>query len=127
MHQMENEMQNLRDLLSSKKTESEREHRRKERLERELNELRTALDGRMKTLKDKQAESNDLADAAAKSEQELREERLRVDKAMKEMKGLEDQFNVLKAKHRQEVDEKQRLHQDNLAMQNQIKTSTRGG
>merc|ERR1719182_684120 len=40
---------------------------------------------------------------------------------MKEMKGLEDQFNVLKAKHRQEVDEKQRLHQDNLAMQNQIK------
>merc|ERR1719252_253170 len=120
-HQMENEMQNLRDLLSSKKTESEREHRRKERLERELNELRTALDGRMKTLKDKQAESNGLADAAAKSEQELREERLRVDKAMKEMKGLEDQFNVLKAKHRQEVDEKQRLHQDNLAMQNQIK------
>merc|ERR1719375_1676964 len=72
-------------------------------------------------LKDKQAESNDLADAAAKSEQELREERFRVDKAMKEMKGLEDQFNVLKAKHRQEVDEKQRLHQDNLAMQNQIK------
>merc|ERR1719182_407416 len=40
---------------------------------------------------------------------------------MKEMKGLEDQFNDLKAKHRQEVDEKQRLHQDNLAMQNQIK------
>ena len=43
---------------------------------------------------------------------------------MKEMKGLEDQFNVLKAKHRQEVDEKQRLHQDNLAMQNQIKVTS---
>merc|ERR1719359_1568790 len=37
------------------------------------------------------------------------------------MKGLEDQFNVLKAKHRQEVEEKQRLHQGNVAMLNEIK------
>merc|ERR1719252_242084 len=66
-HQMENEMQNLRDLLSSKKTESEREHRRKERLERELSELRTALEARMKTLNEKKAEANEIAENTAKA------------------------------------------------------------
>merc|ERR1711904_590804 len=44
-----------------------------------------------------------------------------VEKTQIKMKGLQDEFDVVKAKHRQEVEEKQRLHQDNLAMQNEIK------
>merc|ERR1719240_190229 len=92
-----------------------------ERLERELSELRTALESRMKTLKEKQAETNELAENTAKAEQELREENKLVEKTQNKMKGLQDEFDVLKAKHRQEVEEKQRLHQENLAMQQDIK------
>merc|ERR1711959_81572 len=48
--QGETEVQNLKDMLSTKKTEAEREQRRKERLEKELAELRQNLDQRTKEL-----------------------------------------------------------------------------
>merc|ERR1712217_910430 len=49
--QAEVEIANCRDMLIAKKTEAERELRRRERLEKELNELKQTLDGRDRTLR----------------------------------------------------------------------------
>jgi len=120
-HQMETEMQNLRDLLASKKTEAEREHRRKERLERELSELRTALEQRTAQLKTKQQTSNEIAENTEKAERQLREASTLVEKTQGKMKQLQDEFNVFKDKMKHETTEKQELQQANLAMQSVIK------
>lgn len=120
-HQMETEMQNLRDLLASKKTEAEREHRRKERLERELSELRTALEQRTAQLKTKQQSSNDIAENTQKADLDLREAMKLVEKTEARMKQLQDEYGVFKEKTKHEIAEKQELHQANLAMQNVIK------
>merc|ERR1712232_953754 len=48
--QGEVEITNLRDMLNAKRTEAERELRRRQRLEKELSELKQTLRGRERTL-----------------------------------------------------------------------------
>lgn len=94
-HATESEMQNLRDLLASKKTEGEREHRRKERLERELGELRAALEQRDATLKEKRAAIQKVADNTARAEQEGREAAKLVEKMEQRLKVHMDEFQMV--------------------------------
>merc|ERR1719482_1919262 len=108
-HATESEMQNLRDLLASKKTEGEREHRRKERLERELGELRSALEQRDATLKEKRAAIQNVADNTARAEQEGREAAKLVEKMEQRMKVHMDEFAMVQSKHKEEQEAKTKL------------------
>jgi chromosome segregation ATPase len=49
--QGEVEIINLRDMLNAKKTEADREFRRRQRLEKELSELKSTLENRQRTLR----------------------------------------------------------------------------
>merc|ERR1712151_1351824 len=73
--QGEVEIANVRDTLNAKRTEAERELRRRERLEKELAELKQTLDGRDRTLR---AVKNDIKaqeDKKADLDKDLRQQR----------------------------------------------------
>eukprot|EP00921_Rhytidocystis_pertsovi_P015388 GHVQ01024470.1.p1 GENE.GHVQ01024470.1~~GHVQ01024470.1.p1 ORF type:complete len:890 (-),score=136.23 GHVQ01024470.1:368-3037(-) len=69
--QGESEIQGLRELLQTKKTEAEREQRRKERLDKELKELRQTLEQRHAELKIKQTQMQQEKETIGKLEAQL--------------------------------------------------------
>merc|ERR1711896_110484 len=80
--QGEVEITNLRDMLNAKKTEAEREFRRRQRLEKELSELKQTLENRQRTLRTIQN--------GIKEQEEQKEVH---DKALKEQKWIVEQLN----------------------------------
>merc|ERR1712050_84587 len=75
--QGEVEIANLRDTLNAKRTEAERELRRRERLEKELLELKQTLEGRERTLRSikndikAQEERKDMLDKELKQQRQI--------------------------------------------------------
>eukprot|EP00742_Colponemidia_sp_Colp-10_P001279 GILJ01001378.1.p1 GENE.GILJ01001378.1~~GILJ01001378.1.p1 ORF type:complete len:869 (-),score=252.53 GILJ01001378.1:154-2760(-) len=82
------EIQNLKDMIATKKAETEREQRRKERLEKELKELRQTLEQRHQELKQKQNMITQGAEQIAKLEQQLKDSKLQMDKLGREYEDL---------------------------------------
>jgi len=80
--QGEVEVTNLRDMLNAKRTEAERELRRRQRLEKELSELKQTLEGRQRTLRSIQ---NGI--------KEQEEQKDLIDKQLKEQKWIVEQLN----------------------------------
>merc|ERR1719399_2417861 len=91
--QGEVEATNLRDMLNAKRTEAEREARRRERLEKELQELKQTLEGRQRTLRQ-------IQDGI--KEQEAQKEVH--DKELKEQKWIVERLNDKEDKIQAEID-----------------------
>jgi len=78
------EMGSLRDTIASKKTDSEKESVKKEKLETDLKSLRGLLEARQAEIKEKAAALTRAQEGVARLEILVREERARTDKASKE-------------------------------------------
>merc|ERR1712151_891729 len=83
--QGEVEIANVRDTLNAKRTEAERELRRRERLEKELTELKVTLDGRDRTLR---SVKNDIK--AQEEKTDMLEKELKQQRQIVELKNQEE-------------------------------------
>jgi len=119
--QGEVEITNLRDMLNAKRTEAEREYRRRQRLEKELSELKQTLENRQRTLR---AIQNDI-----KEKDEMKEVH---EKSLKEQKWIVEQLNDKEAKIQSEIETLQRdtkdeeerrkkLHEENVELGKELK------
>ena len=104
---LENEIHQLKDSISAKKAEGERELRKKERMEKEMLELKRTLDNRTYEIKQKQALIAQGEDQILRLEQMLKEQRSNTDKAQREYNHLNEKV--------------QKLHRD---LEEQIHTNT---
>jgi len=82
------EMASLREVITGKKTDSEKEAQKKEKLEGELKQLRGMLEARQAEIKEKVAALTRAQEGVARLEILVREERARTDKASKETEVL---------------------------------------
>eukprot|EP00429_Kryptoperidinium_foliaceum_P068096 CAMPEP_0176067884 /NCGR_PEP_ID=MMETSP0120_2-20121206/33885_1 /TAXON_ID=160619 /ORGANISM="Kryptoperidinium foliaceum, Strain CCMP 1326" /LENGTH=844 /DNA_ID=CAMNT_0017401503 /DNA_START=53 /DNA_END=2583 /DNA_ORIENTATION=+ len=99
--QSEAEIANVKDSLNAKRTEAEREVRRRERLEKELLELKQTLEGHEKTLRNVK---NDI-----RGQDEQKEG---LDKALKEQKRIVEGMTQEQAKMISEIDDMKRVNAD---------------
>ncbi|DBB05834.1 hypothetical protein WJX82_007880 [Trebouxia sp. C0006] len=103
----EGQLQILKDKIAAKNLEGEREARKKERLEVEVKQLKTALEARQADIKTKSAAAQQSEEQVKRLEQMLRESQVATDRVQKE-------FNLLNEKV-------QKLHHD---LEDQIHTNT---
>ena len=105
--EIEGQLHTLKDTITSKKAEGEREQRKKEKMEKEMADLRLQLDQRTSEVKSKQVSIAQGEETVAKLEASLKEQRSATDRANKE-------YNLLNEKV-------QKLHRD---LEEQIHTNT---
>merc|ERR1712060_423266 len=94
--QGEVEIANVRDTLNAKRTEAERELRRRERLEKELAELKQTLDGRDRNLREVKDNIKVQEEKKAELEKELREQKQSVLLRNKEEETVLNEIDKLK-------------------------------
>jgi chromosome segregation ATPase len=104
---LENDIHQLKDGISAKKAEGERELRKKERMEKEMLELKRTLDNRTYEIKQKQTLVAQGEDQILRLEHMLKEQRGNTDKAQREYNNLNEKV--------------QKLHRD---LEEQIHTNT---
>jgi|Transcript_66473 chromosome segregation ATPase len=119
--QGEVEITNLRDMLNAKRTEAERELRRRERLEKELQELKQSLESRSKNLRAIQngiKEQEDLKDVHDKA---LKEQRFLVEQLNEKEEKILEEIEKLKRDTRNEEERRKKLHEENLELGKEYK------
>jgi chromosome segregation ATPase len=92
---LDQETSSLKEALATKKAENDREVRRKERLEKELKEVRIVADNRASEIKQKQTLIQQGAEQIARQDLQLRDERANRERAQKEIDTLTVQKQTL--------------------------------
>jgi len=115
------EITNLRDMLNAKRTEAEREMRRRQRLEKELTELKQTLEGRQRTLREiqngiaQQEQQKDVHDKA------LKEQKWIVEQLSEKEDKIQAEIDKLKRDTKEEEERRKRLHEDNVELGKELK------
>ena len=105
--QLDTDIQGLKDGVAERKLEAERELRKKERMDKEMKELRLSLEARQSEIKQKQVQIQATEETSQKMEQLVRESKLATEKVQKEYNQLNEKV--------------QKLHHD---LEEQIHTNT---
>jgi chromosome segregation ATPase len=113
---------NLRAQIDSKKSEGERELRRKERLERELIELKARLEARNAEIKAKQVRLAEGAELLGRLDAQTREQRSLADKAGKGYEVLHVRLSQLEAELAEQVRNNAALQLENKHRQTELRT-----
>uniref|UniRef100_A0A061SN17 Flagellar associated protein n=1 Tax=Tetraselmis sp. GSL018 TaxID=582737 RepID=A0A061SN17_9CHLO len=92
---LESEIQGLKDSIGSMKAEGERETRKKQRMEKEMKELKSALEARQHEIKEKQTEVSAAEDQIAKLQQMLKDANQATEKVQKEFNTLSEKSQKL--------------------------------
>eukprot|EP00930_Biecheleria_cincta_P106475 TRINITY_DN9_c0_g1_i1.p1 TRINITY_DN9_c0_g1~~TRINITY_DN9_c0_g1_i1.p1 ORF type:complete len:853 (+),score=305.00 TRINITY_DN9_c0_g1_i1:42-2600(+) len=119
--QSEVEIADIKDRLNAKRTEEEREMRRRDRLEKELLELRQTSDGRDKTLRQVKNEIKSQDETKEMLEKQLKEQRRVVESLTQDEEKLLRDISELKRMNKEEQQAKQRLHEENLNLGKDMK------
>lgn len=119
--QSEVEIADVKDMLNAKKTESEREMRRRDRLEKELQELKASMEGRERQLRSVKSEINQQQDQKELLERQLKEQRRVVESLSQDEEKLLRDINELKRMNREEEEAKKALHEENLELNKEMK------
>jgi len=115
------EITNLQDMLGAKRTEAERELRRRERLEKELQELKTTLETRQRNLRSIQNGIKEQEDLKEVHEKSLKEQMWVVEQlAEKEGKLITDK-KKLEREIKDEEEARKKLHEDNVELNKELK------
>ena len=105
--QLDTDIQGLKDGVAERKLEAERELRKKERMDKEMKELRLSLEARQSEIKQKQVQIQATEETSQKMEQLVRDSKLATEKVQKEYNQLNEKV--------------QKLHHD---LEEQIHTNT---
>eukprot|EP00002_Diphylleia_rotans_P000333 TRINITY_DN10172_c0_g3_i1.p1 TRINITY_DN10172_c0_g3~~TRINITY_DN10172_c0_g3_i1.p1 ORF type:complete len:860 (+),score=260.50 TRINITY_DN10172_c0_g3_i1:63-2642(+) len=84
----EHEIHTLKELIAAKKAESDREQRRKERLEKELKDLKTILENKQIEIKSKHSLITTNNEQITRLDHQLREQKTQMEKALKDLESL---------------------------------------
>lgn len=121
--QGEVEIMNIKDVLNSKRTEAQRELRRRERLEKELHELRQNLHARDKMLGTVKSDIKAQEEQKELYERQLKEQRKAVELRRQEEEKLMAEIAELKVNRDNEASEKKHIHQENSNLTKDLKNS----
>jgi chromosome segregation ATPase len=119
--QGEVEITNLRDMLSAKKTEAERELRRRERLDKELQELKQTLESRQRNLRSIQNGIKEQEDLKEVHDKALKEQRWVVEQLNEKEEKILADIEKLKRETKEEEENKQKLHLENFELGKELK------
>eukprot|EP00933_Yihiella_yeosuensis_P045143 TRINITY_DN40466_c0_g1_i1.p1 TRINITY_DN40466_c0_g1~~TRINITY_DN40466_c0_g1_i1.p1 ORF type:complete len:848 (+),score=250.48 TRINITY_DN40466_c0_g1_i1:109-2652(+) len=114
--QSEVEIADVKDMLNAKTTESDREHRRRDRLEKELQELKSAREGRERQLRAIQGEIEAQESQKEIVDRQLREQRKVVESLNGEEEKLLRDISELKRMKKGEEEEKQKHTAENFEL-----------
>lgn len=119
--QSEVEIADVKDRLNAKRTEEEREMRRRDRLEKELMELRQTMEGRERTLRQVKNEIKSQDETKDMLEKQLKEQRRVVESLTQDEEKLLRDISELKRMNKEEQHAKQRLVEENLNLGKDMK------
>ncbi|CAE8683176.1 unnamed protein product [Polarella glacialis] len=119
--QSEVEITDTKDMLNAKRTEAERETRRRDRLEKELMELKATMEGRERTLRQVKSEINQQHDQKELVERQLKEQKKVVEGLSQDEEKLLRDINELKRMNKEEEEGRKQLHEENLELQKEMK------
>lgn len=119
--QSEVEIADVKDMLNAKRTESERETRRRDRLEKELLELKNTKEARDRQLRGVQNEIESQEQQKELLEKQLKEQRKIVESLNQDEEKLLRDISELKRMNKDENEAKQRLHEENLQLGKETK------
>ncbi|KXZ47347.1 hypothetical protein GPECTOR_36g70 [Gonium pectorale] len=119
--QAEMDIQQLKDAVAEKKAEAEREIRKKERMEKEMKELRQQLEVRSSEIKQKQMQVTTTEEQVGKLEQMLRESKLATEKVQKEYNMLNEKMQKLHHDLEEQIHTNTQLLAENSAKQVELK------
>lgn len=117
----EAEVCELKDAIAQRKLESERETRKKERLEREMKESRQLLEAKNSEIKAKQAQIQKGQEEIQRLDQKCREQKQLTDKAMKDHETLQSRTAKLQQDYEEQVLATTQLAADNQQRLGEIK------
>lgn len=119
--QGEVEIMNIKDVLNAKKTEQQRELRRKERLEKELHELRSNMQLREKTLNQVKEDIKGQENQKELLDRQLKELRKVVETRVTEEAKLISDIEELKQENAAHVRDRKQIHADNSQLNKEFK------
>eukprot|EP00928_Gymnodinium_smaydae_P071063 TRINITY_DN54745_c0_g1_i1.p1 TRINITY_DN54745_c0_g1~~TRINITY_DN54745_c0_g1_i1.p1 ORF type:complete len:860 (+),score=226.98 TRINITY_DN54745_c0_g1_i1:170-2749(+) len=119
----EAEIVSIKDVLNAKRTEAQREQRRRERLEKEYQELKTTLHGRDRTLSEMKATGRERDEVKEHLAIQLKELRVKREQLMAEEAKTSSEIDDLKQQNKRDEEERKRIHQENLGLGKDIKAA----
>eukprot|EP00405_Crypthecodinium_cohnii_P044365 CAMPEP_0206578886 /NCGR_PEP_ID=MMETSP0325_2-20121206/32226_1 /ASSEMBLY_ACC=CAM_ASM_000347 /TAXON_ID=2866 /ORGANISM="Crypthecodinium cohnii, Strain Seligo" /LENGTH=839 /DNA_ID=CAMNT_0054084603 /DNA_START=13 /DNA_END=2529 /DNA_ORIENTATION=+ len=119
--QGEAEIASIQDVLSAKHTEAEREMRRRERLEKELSELRGTLQTREDTLRDIKETISSQEAQKEELDKRLKELRKKVESSKADERKLVEELEEHKRLNGQEEETRKSIQEENWALGKQVK------
>jgi len=114
--QSEVEIADVKDMLNAKRTEEERETRRRDRLEKELQELKGTMEGRDRQLRAVKNEIKQQEETREHLERQLKEQRRVVESLNQDEEKLLREISELKRMNKEEAEAKKIIHEENLAL-----------
>eukprot|EP00444_Apocalathium_aciculiferum_P049925 CAMPEP_0183505032 /NCGR_PEP_ID=MMETSP0371-20130417/6393_1 /TAXON_ID=268820 /ORGANISM="Peridinium aciculiferum, Strain PAER-2" /LENGTH=855 /DNA_ID=CAMNT_0025700627 /DNA_START=44 /DNA_END=2611 /DNA_ORIENTATION=- len=119
--QGESEIANIQDVLNARRTEAERELRRRERLEKELSELKSTLQSRDNNLRE--IKHNIATQEAQKEEldKRLKEQRHKVEAMHAEERKVLEEIEEQKKVNADEEEKRRQIHEENLELNKDMK------
>ncbi|CAJ1396804.1 unnamed protein product [Effrenium voratum] len=119
--QGEVEIADVKDMLNAKRTEEERETRRRDRLESELIELRQTMEARERTLRQVKAEIKQQEEVKATTESQLNVQRQIIENKKQEEANWQRQIGELKRQKQDGSDAKKKLTEENNELDKELK------
>ncbi|KAG2443529.1 hypothetical protein HXX76_001881 [Chlamydomonas incerta] len=119
--QLDMDIQQLKDSVAEKKAEAEREIRKKERMEKEMKELRQQLEIRSSEIKQKQLQMTSTEEQVAKLEQMVRDSKAATEKVQKEYNLLNEKMQKLHHDLEEQIHTNTQLLAENSAKQVELK------
>ncbi|KAG2452283.1 hypothetical protein HYH02_003307 [Chlamydomonas schloesseri] len=119
--QLEADIQHLCSTISDKKTEAEREIRKKERMEKDMKELRQQLEMRTAEIKSKQLQMAATEEQVARLEQMLRDAKFATEKVQKEYNMLNERMQKLHHDLEEQIHTNTQLLTENSAKQVELR------
>ena len=111
----------LQSVINAKKTEAERERKRKERLEKNLRDVKVAVESRQNEIRAKQAQVSEGNDEIKALEASLREKKQNTDRALKEVDTLSAKLQKLTAELEEQTKLNSSLHAENVQRSTELK------
>jgi chromosome segregation ATPase len=118
----DNAVSELTNAVNLKRQETDRERKRKERLEKELKEMKVVVEKRHDEIKGRQARVTAGLDEGSKLEAQLREQKQHTDRTLKEVDGLTQKVTKLQAELEEQVHSNVSLINENVQRHSELRT-----
>ncbi|KAJ7531789.1 hypothetical protein O6H91_14G058500 [Diphasiastrum complanatum] len=118
---MEHDLGLLRDQIAAKKAEGEREVKKKERMEKEIKDLKASVEAKQNEIKLKQAAVTEAQEQVAKLDHSLREQKQVVEKAQKDLDAVNQKVTKLHSDLEEQIHANTQLLAENSQKQVEVK------